>query len=219
MFNLPGFNDAILPLISDEYAIFYKAGEFSLSPTYFIDGLSAKLWGFIWSFFFLFFVGLLISIKTYEKYFKTHRVSVGDVAMYQMNFVANQSHILATNQHEKFFSWRIQVICQAVFQIIIACAFSAFILALLSIKTTERKFESLDDFTIKKTHVICDSPYSTTNLFFLDIISRKFIVKPKFKGIYNQDLCWNIFIEKTDQSICEAVKPVAFVSSNDYFRE
>lgn len=207
-----------LPFTSQEYSIFYRAGDFALSPTYFIDGLSTELWIFIWSFFLVFFLGLLTSVKMYSKYFSHRRISAGDVAMYEMNFVTNQSHVMASSDHENFLSWRIQMICHSVFNIIMACAFSAFILALLSIKTTEDNFNSIEDFSSKRTHMICDFLFSSPSEKFINVHTDR-RVKTEFQGIYNGEGCQKILLEKTDQSICEANRTIAFVTSAELFRE
>ena len=204
-----------LPFTTYEYSIFYKAGEFNLSPTYFIDGLSTQLWIFIWSFFFLFFLGLLVSVKIYRKYLGLREVSVGDIAMYEMNFVANQSHKLPTNKQEKFLSWRIQMICQSAFNIIIACAFSTFISALLSIKTAEDPFRSLNDFSVRRTHIICDYPLGPTR----HALMRNNQLKPEFKGIYkNDDTCLELFRARSDEFLCK-MENFAIVSSPFQFEE
>ncbi|CAO1385894.1 unnamed protein product [Diamesa serratosioi] len=95
------------PFIPTEYGIFYKAGEFHVSSTYFMDGLSTELWIYTWSAVFLMFIGFYISAKVYEKYFKVHSTIV-DVAFYQMNFISNQ---VVKSPYEKFKAWRVQTIC------------------------------------------------------------------------------------------------------------
>ena len=215
-------NFVLLPFIYFDFSIFYKAGEFHLSPTYFIDGLSTQMWIFIWSFFVLFSFGLLISVKTYQKFFKYRSVSISDVVMYEMNFVSNQSHVLPTNDYEKFLSWRIQMICQSVFNIIIACAFSTFILALLSIKTTDKQFHSLDDFVTKRTHVICNDPTGGTMDFFTNLKvsfgNLYYEVKPEFKGILNEKACGKLLNETNDELLCK-LDNLALVASPDEFLE
>ena len=207
-----------LPFTTYEYSIFYKAGEFHLSPTYFIDGLSTQLWIFIWSFFFLFFIGLLISVKVYQKYFSLKNISVGDIAMYEMNFVTNQSHKLPTNKQEKFLSWRIQMICQSAFNIIIACAFSTFILALLSIKTTDEPFRSLNDFAVKRTHFICDYSLGPTKHEFM----KNDQLRPEFEGIYNTESnnreCFTLLVVATDELLCK-MDNFALITYSHRFKE
>lgn len=211
---------SLLPFSSAETSIFYAAGEFELSPTYFIDGLTNELWAFIWSFFVLFFIGLLISVKVYRRFFRIPAMAVADVAMYEMNFVTTQNHRLPTDQHEKFLSWRIQMVCQSVFNIVIACAFSAFILALLSVKSAEEPFHTIQDFATKRTHVICNFPHSVTEEYFIDSINGKKYIKEEFSGIYNDESCkkvWNA-VEK-DVALCNGKKKMAIVIPSAQFQE
>lgn len=211
-------SDTILPFTTTEFSIFYKAGEFHLSPTYFIDGLSTELWIFIWSFFFMFFLGLLVSVKVYRRFFRIDAMTVSDMAMFEMSFVATQTHALPTNEQERFLSWKIQMICQSIFHIVIACAFSAFILALLSIKTTEESFYSLDDFAVKRTHVICNYPGLDTEKYFSHYEGENLVPNEKFKGIYNEDVCILVLTRQNDAAIC-AHENVALVFPTWQFKE
>ena len=144
-------------------------------------------------------------------------MTIADIAMFEMNFVANQSHKLPTNEHEKFLSWKIQMICQAVFNIVIVCAFSVFILALLSIKTAEEPFHSLKDFVVKRTHVICNEPRLVTMRYFANT-SDALEVWPQFEGILNTKSCTELFIARSDEQIC-TMENYAIVLPVYQFRE
>ena len=211
--------ETIMPYTETDYSIFYKAGEFQLSPTYFIDGLSTELWIFIWSYFLLFFLGLLISVKVYRRFLGVPQMTVSDVAMFEMNFVTNQSHELPTKEHEKFLSWKIQMICQSVFNIIIACAFSAFILTLLSIQTSNVSFKSLEDFSNRRTHMICGPNTYSTYGYFETVSANGSIskLKTEFVGIFNDiQQCARPIFKRTDELLCKSGNLALIVPVNKF---
>ena len=155
---------------SHRYAVFYKAGEFHVSSTYFMDGLSTELWIYTWSAVFFMFFGFYISAKVYEKYFKVHSTVV-DVAFYQMNFITNQ---IVKSPYDKFKAWRVQAMCGWFLNIIMMTAVFTFIIALLSVKTTVEPFHSLEDFARIKTHTICMPPDMIIQKYFHDKVRHIF---------------------------------------------
>lgn len=210
----------LLPFGVYKFAVLYKAGDFHLSPTYFIDGLSTTFLIFIWSFFFLFFLGLLISVQVYRRFFGIRNITISDIALYELNFVANQHHELPTIEHENFLSWNIQIICQYVFNIIISCAFSVFIFAMMSIKTTEDPFHTMRDIATKRTHVLCHQTLPARQYLYgkdeeaLSITT----IRPEFKGIVNTEGCKQLLVELSDESICKNVNYALMITLHQ-FRE
>lgn len=209
---------SLMPHTSADYSIFYKAGEFNLNPTYFIDGMTTELWIYIWSFFFFFFLGLLVSVKVYRKFYHIHNITVSDTAMFQMNFILNQNHELPTNAHEKFVSWKIQILCQSVFNIVIACAFSAFIFALLSVQEAKIPFETFEDLSFKSSHVVCIYWYLPITVRFTDNLGGDKLVKKEFVGRFNTNSCNRVMREQSDEALCSE-NNLAFISPVYQFRE
>lgn len=126
-----------------------------------MDGLNTELWIYTWSAVLLMFIGFYISAKVYEKYFKVHSTIV-DVAFYQMNFISNQ---IVESPYQRFLAWKVQSMFAWFFNIVMMTAVFAFIIALLSTKTTTEPFHSLEDFARIRSHAICLPP---------DIISQKY---------------------------------------------
>lgn len=131
--------------------MFYKAGEFHVSSTYFLDGLSSQLWMCTWSMVLLAFIGFYALAKTYQKYFKVQS-SIVDVAFYQLNFISNQ---YVESAYQRFLAWKVLTMSGWFFNIVMMTASFTFIVSLLSIKKAPVLFENLDDFARIRSHVIC----------------------------------------------------------------
>ena len=129
-----------------------------------MDGLSTELWIYTWSTVVLMFIGFYISAKVYEKYFKVHSTIV-DVAFYQLNFITNQ---IVESPYERFKAWRLQTMSAWFFNIIMMTATFTLIIALLSVKTTNEPFHSLEDFAKIRSHTVCLATDMITQNFFQD---------------------------------------------------
>ena len=146
--------DSLLPHFKTDYAIYYKINEFHVSSTFFLEGLTFELWMYCVATFIGLFLGFMVLARTYNYYLKLKNSAV-KVALYQANFICNQT---VSDYLDKFLSWRILVITGFMFNCIFMVAFTAKFITNMSTRHFEQPFNNLDDFARLRTHTICVFP-------------------------------------------------------------
>lgn len=144
-------SDSLMPFISTEYGIYYKITDFHVSSTYFVDGLSSKLWIYSFLACIAIFIGFLITSKVHCYYSKRSWI-ISDILMYQANFWYNQTVYYYLDY---LLSWKTQLMNVTMLNIILMTTFSAKYVSLMSVRHFEQPFNNLEDFVRLRTHQIC----------------------------------------------------------------
>ena len=199
-------SESLMPLMITEYGIYYKIKEFHVSSIYFLEGLTFELWMYCVVTFIGLFLGFLVLARAYNHYLKLKN-SVTKVALYQANFICNQT---VSDYLDKFLSWRILTITGFIFNCIFMVAFTAKFITNMSIRHFDQPFHELEDFARLKTHNICLPPIILPMVNF-QVIEKGYAktIQPKWKDIINPPMCKD-FMKKYTENICKD-NNVAFI--------
>ena len=189
-----------------------------VSPSWFLQALSLKMWTFtIVAYFFVFF-GFFFSLFFYRKCRKireNQHSSIGEVFMYMWNFIASQG---VASRWSKHVFWKVQVLNISYLQIIVTTAFSTLLVALLSQKNHDVPFHQLDDFLKIRTHSICVfQNFSIYEYFYEQNGFHQLILRQKWKEIVNTPDCdayrfYYIDVPmEYEKDLCSSTKKIAFV--------